>query len=53
MPFSATWMDLEIIILTEVRQRITNIIRCGSYILPNFKNDTNDLFSKKKQTYRY
>ena len=26
MPFAAIWMDLEIIILSEVRQRKTNII---------------------------
>ena len=26
MPFGTTWMDLEIIILNEVRQRKTNII---------------------------
>ena len=26
MPFAATWMDLEIIILSEVRKRKTNII---------------------------
>ena len=26
MPFATTWMDLEIIILSEMRQRKTNII---------------------------
>ena len=26
MPFAATWMDLEIILLSEVRQRKTNVI---------------------------
>ena len=26
MPFAATWMDLEIIILNEISQRKTNII---------------------------
>ena len=31
MPFAATWMDLEIIILSEVSQRKTNMISliCG------------------------
>ena len=26
MPFAATWMDLEMIILSDVRQRKTNVI---------------------------
>ena len=26
MPFTATWMDLEIVILSEISQRKTNII---------------------------
>ena len=30
MPFAATWMDLEMIILSEVSQRqISNYITCG------------------------
>ena len=26
MPFAATWMDIEIVILSEVRQRSRNVI---------------------------
>ena len=32
MPFSATWMDLEIFILSEVTQRKTNIIWYHLYV---------------------
>ena len=32
MPFIATWMDLEIIILSEVSQRMTNIISYHFYV---------------------
>ena len=42
MPFAATWMDLEIGILSEVSQRKTNIYY--SYVESNFlQNDTNEL----------
>ena len=44
VPFAATWMDLEVIILCEVSQRKTNIIRyhlCGI-----LKNGTNELIYK-------
>ena len=32
MPFAAIWMDLKIIILSEVRQRKTNIIHYNLYV---------------------
>ena len=32
MPLAATWMDLEIIILSKVSQRKTNIIGYHSYV---------------------
>ena len=44
MPFAALWVDLEIIIPSEVSQRKTNIMRaliCGIK-----KNDANELFYK-------
>ena len=41
---SATWMDLEIMVLSEVRQRKTNILRHCLYV-ESKKKDTN------KQTY--
>ena len=41
MPFATTWMDLEIITLSEVSQRKTNyhvtLLKCG------IKNNTNEL----------
>ena len=42
MPFVATWMDPEIVILTEVNQRKKNII----YMWNLKKNDTNELIYK-------
>ena len=35
--FAAAWMDLEIIILNEINQTKTNIIRYHSYVESNFK----------------
>ena len=34
MPFAATWMDLDMIILSEVSQTKTNIIRYRLYVEP-------------------
>ena len=44
MPFAATWMDLEIIILSEVRQRKTDY-HMISLICGIKKNNTNELIS--------
>ena len=45
MPFAATWMDLEIIILNEVNQRTINIMIHHLYV-ESKKNDTNELIYK-------
>ena len=42
MPFAAPWMDLEIIILSEVSQTERQISYDINYIW-NLKNDTNEL----------
>ena len=44
MPFAATWMDLEIIILSEVRER--QIILYDIRYMWNLKYDTNELIYK-------
>ena len=41
MPFAATWMDLEIITLSEVSQTKANIKLYHLYV--ESKNDTNEL----------
>ena len=47
VPFAATWMDLEIIILSEVSQIKTNIIRYHLYVVSKKKkNNTNELIYK-------
>ena len=53
MPSAATWMDLEIIILSEVSQTEKDKYHMVSFICGILKNDTNDLFTKQKQTHRY
>ena len=42
MPFAATWMQLEIIILSEVRKRKTNTIMISLIHFRNLKYDTNE-----------
>ena len=45
MPFAATWMDLEIIILSEVSQEEKNKYYDIAY-MQNLKYDTNELIYK-------
>ena len=47
MPFAATWMDPEIIILSEVSQRKTDIIRYHLYVESKNMIQRN-LFTKQK-----
>ena len=60
MPFSATWMDLEIIIVSEVGQKEKDKYQMISFIYGIQKNDTNELIYKReidsqhrKQIYGY
>ena len=46
MPFAATWMDLEIVIQSEVSQRKINIIWHDLYVKYKKKPDTNELIYK-------
>ena len=52
MLFAGTWMELEIIMLSEIRQRKTNMVLFIWYCLyaESLKNDTK--FAKEKQTNR-
>ena len=50
MPFSATWMDIEIIILSELRER--QISYDITYML-NVKYDTVNIYMKQKQTNKH
>ena len=45
VPFAATWMDLEIIILSEVSQKEKDILYDITY-MGNLKNSTNELILK-------
>ena len=45
MPFAATWMDMEIIIVSKVSQTKTNNIWYLSYV-EFLKNDTNEIIYK-------
>ena len=44
MSFAATWMDLEVILLSEVGQVKTNVTHDRLYV--HLKSDTNELMNK-------
>ena len=46
MPFAATWMDLDIIILSEASQTEKDKYHMISFICGILKNDTNELIYK-------
>ena len=46
MPFAATWMDLEIVIQSEVSQKEKDKYRITSLICGIQKNDTDELICK-------
>ena len=48
MPFAATRMDIQIIILSEVSQTEDDKYHMTSPICGIFKNDTNELIYKKE-----
>ena len=47
MPFAATWMNLEIIILSEVSQRERQVSHDITYMW-NLKNNTNEIIYKRE-----
>ena len=53
MPFAATWMDLEIIILIEISQKEKDKYHMISLICGILKVIQKNLLTKQKQTHRY
>ena len=53
MPCAATWMDLEIVILSEVSQTEKDKYNMISLICGILKIVQKDLFTKEKQTHRH
>ena len=51
MPFALTWMDLEIVILSEVSQKETTIMGYCLYV--ESKNGTNELIYKTETDVEY
>ena len=52
MPFAATWMDLKIILQSEISQTKTNTIQYHVYVESKTMIQMN-LFTKEKQTHKH
>ena len=52
MPFAATWMDIDIIILSEASQTKTNIIWYHFYV-ESKKSDKSELIYKTEKSHKY
>ena len=53
MPFAATWMNQQIIILSEVSQTEKDKYHLVSYVESKRKKIQKNLFIKQKQTHRH
>ena len=53
MPFAATWMDLEIVILSELSQTEKDKYHMTSLICGILKNGTNKLIYKTEQSHTF
>ena len=51
-PFAATWLDLEVVILSEMSDRERKVLYDMAYIKNLKWNIQMNLFTKKKQTHR-
>ena len=51
MPFAATWMQLEIIILSEVRKRKTNTLQYHLYLESNIQHK--GTFPQKRKSWSW
>ena len=51
MPFAATWIDLEIFVLSEVSQTEKDKCHMKLFVCGILKNDTNELIYRTKQSH--
>ena len=52
MPFAATWMDVDTVILSEVNQRKTSIMMIAYMWNLGEQNGTSELTNRNRQTWK-